>query len=418
MSFSPGRAIGILAGAVAILGIGVYGPAMLLGPLPTAEVQQTTDAPAEASVALTLPGDGASAAVLLGADDASTVATAGAAEPLPIGAAAKLVTALVTVDALPLAAGEAGAQLTIGPEDYTDYLRYAADDARTLPVSPGERWSERDAVRAVLIASSNNHADTLARWAFGSVDAYVERANAWLADAGFETLRVGDATGLSGDSVGTAEEVARLAALVLGEEALAAMYDTSVTVSGERDVPDVVDHAADAGARALARGYTDQAGLVFVYRVDAEIEGADAPVQLAVAMVRLPDYETLDPAVAALDASVAQAAVPTEVITAGSSYATVRTAWGDQAELVAVSSRTASEWGAVPGAPELELEPITTASSGAKLGRVTVPVAGAELSSVLELDGELSDPGPLWRLSHPAAVVSAFFANQQAQDRP
>ena len=31
---SPGRIIGIVVGAVAILGIGVYGPAMLLGPLP------------------------------------------------------------------------------------------------------------------------------------------------------------------------------------------------------------------------------------------------------------------------------------------------------------------------------------------------------------------------------------------------
>lgn len=417
MSFSPGRAIGILAGAVAILAVGVYGPAMLLGPLPKAEIQRTTtDAPAEASVALALPADGASAAVLLGSDAPTTVATGGDPAPLPIGAAAKLVTVLVTVDALPLKDGDVGAQLTIGPEDYTDYLRYAADDSRTLPVSPGEKWSERDVVRAVLIASSNNHADTLARWAFGSVDAYVERANAWLAEAGFETLRIDDATGLSGDSVGSAGEVARLAALVLGNPALASIYDPTATVTGERDVPDVVDHAADAGARALARGYTDQAGLVFVYRTDAEIEGADAPVELVVAMVRMPDYETLDPAVAALDASVAAAAVPTQVIAAGAAYATVSSPWGDEGELVAVSDRTASEWGAAPGTPELEVEAFSTAPSGAKLGRVTVPVAGTELSSVLELDGEIRDPGPLWRVTNPAAIIAAFFANQQSQD--
>ena len=81
-----------------------------------------------------------------------------------------------------------------------------------MQVSPGEQWTERDVVRAVLLASSNNHADTLVRWAFGGVDPYVEAANAWLAEAGFTATRVDDATGLSGDNVGTAEELARLAA--------------------------------------------------------------------------------------------------------------------------------------------------------------------------------------------------------------
>lgn len=436
MSFSPGRAIGIVVGTVAILGIGVYGPAMLLGPLPEVEITPATaDASTATAAPLVLPADGASAAVLLGdAGDgaakpggsgdagATTVATSGSPEALPIGAAAKLVTVLVTLDALPIKPGEAGAGLTIGPEDYTEYLRLDAEGSRTLAVLPGEQWSERDAVRAVLLASSNNHADTLARWAFGSVDAYVQRANIWLEEQGFTTLRVDDASGLSGDSVGTAEEVARLAALALADPAIAAVYDAAASAggdagggatAGQRDIPDVVDHGADAGARALVRGYTDQAGLVFVYRAEQRIEGAETPVQLVVAMVRLPDYETLDPAITAFDASLAAAATPTEVISKGESYGTARAVWGDEADLVATASRTAAEWGAAPGAAELEVDPFTTASSGAAIGKVRVPVAGASLASELELSKDIRDPGPLWRLTNPAALIDAFFAGQR-----
>ena len=36
---SPGRIVGIVVGALAILGVGVYGPAMLLGPLPAVDVR-------------------------------------------------------------------------------------------------------------------------------------------------------------------------------------------------------------------------------------------------------------------------------------------------------------------------------------------------------------------------------------------
>ena len=56
---SPGRIIGIVIGAVAILGIGVYGPAMLLGPLPEVSVALEPAAATATEVpALTLPQTG------------------------------------------------------------------------------------------------------------------------------------------------------------------------------------------------------------------------------------------------------------------------------------------------------------------------------------------------------------------------
>ena len=413
---SPGRIIGISVGALAILGIGVYGPAMLLGPLPDVTVRTTSAAAAPAEVStLTLPETGASAIAVVGDDGtAETIASAGDPAAVPIGGAAKLVTLLVTLDSLPLPADGAGPAIPIGPEDYVDYLRYSGEGSRALPVSPGETWTERDVVRAVLLASSNNHADTLVRWAFGSPDAYVEGANAWLAEQGFTATRVDDATGLSGDNVGTADELARLAALVLADDQLAAMLDDPEEAPpGARVVPDLVARADDGAVRAITRSFTDQAALSYVFTTELPaVEGVDGLRRITGAMLLMPDYETLDPAVTAAVDSAAAASAPVTVIAEGTPYARVVAPWGDEAELVASVSRTDAAWGEAPSEASVTVDGFSTAPEGREVGRVSVATATGELASPLRLTGDIRDPGPVWRLTNPATVIGAFLAGQ------
>ena len=413
---SPGRIIGIAVGALAILGIGVYGPAMLLGPLPQVQVRLEPAAAAAEIPALTLPEIGASALAVVGEEGGSeTVAVSGDPAAVPIGGAAKLVALLVTLDSLPLPADGTGPSITIGPEDYTDYLRYSGEGSRTLPVLPGESWTERDVVRAVLLASSNNHADTLVRWAFGSVDQYVEAANTWLAEQGFSATRVDDATGLSGDNIGTAEELARLAAMVLGETQLAAILDDPDSAPlGSRNVPDTVARTTVDGVRAVSRSFTDQGGLSYVFTTEIPAsEGADTPTTLTGAMLLMPDYETLDPAVEAAVASAVAASTPVEVIVEGTPYGHVDAAWGDRAELVASVSRTDAAWGSSFGEASVTVDPFATAPDGREVGRVAVATATGELASPLRLAGDIRDPGPIWRLTNPGHVIDAFLGAQQ-----
>lgn len=414
---SPGRIIGIAVGALAILGIGVYTPAMLLGPLPDVNVRVEPAAAAAAEVpALTLPTIGASAIAVVGDDGASeTVAIGGDPAAVPIGGAAKLVALLVTLDSLPLPADGAGAAIPIGPEDYTDYLRYSGEGSRALQVSPGETWTERDVVRAVLLASSNNHADTLVRWAFGSLDAYVEAANTWLAEQDFAATRVDDATGLSGDNVGTAEELARLAAMVLADGELAAMLDDSDTAPpGARVVPDLVARTDDGEVRAITRSFTDQAALSYVFTAElpAVEEAEGGPRRITGAMLLMPDYETLDPAVAAAFESASAASAPVTVIAEGTPYARVVAPWGDEAELVASVSRSDAAWGSAFGEASVSVEGFSTAPEGREVGRVSVPTATGELASPLRLSGDIRDPGPMWRLTNPGTVIGAFLSGQ------
>ncbi|WP_353828386.1 serine hydrolase [Agromyces sp. SYSU T0242] len=412
MSPSPARVLGIALGTVAILGIGVYTPAMLLGPLPSVTVDAATaPAAAPASTAVALPADDASAVALL-ADDGSLrpVASSADDETGPIGGAAKLVTVLAVLDGLPLEPGEDGPKIRIGAEDFTDYLRYSEEGSRTLQVSPGDSWSERDVVRAVLTASSNNHADTLARWAFGSLDAYVARANAWLEEQGFTETRVADTTGLSGDNVGTAAELTRLAALVLANPELATMLEGesgSSTPTDDRRVPDVVAHLADDGIRAISRSYTDEALITFVWASD--VTTADGRMTMVGAMTGVDDYETLDAAVLTAVEGMAAASTATEVIAQGAVYGQVRAAWGDRADLVASAGRSGDAAGASVGDAVVDVEPFSTSPAGRSVGTVTVQVGEREVTSFLELDRAIADPGPLWRLTHPGQLVGAFL---------
>ncbi|WP_430645380.1 hypothetical protein [Agromyces sp. GXS1127] len=412
MSPSPGRVIGIAVGALAILGIGVYGPAMLLGPLPDVQVRVDAEqaaAPATASVAL--PAEDASAVAFIG-DDGEAVGVAASAddEPSPIGGAAKLVTALVVLDSLPLTSDDDGPSIRIGAEDYSDYLRYSGEGSRTVQVSPGDSWTERDVVRAVVLGSSNNHADTLARWAFGSVDAYVSTANDWLEEQGFATVRVVDATGLSGENVGTATELTQLAARVLAEPSLSAMFegdDDAPTPTDDRRIPDAVAHLGDEGIRAISRSFTDQAAITFVWT--AELVSGDDRRTMVGAMTGVDDYETLDPAVLGAVDAMQAASEPIEVITAGAGYGEVDSAWGDSARLVAAAGRTDAAFGAVAGDATVDVEPFSTAPAGRQVGTVTVVIGEREVSSALELDTAISDPGPIWRLTHPGELIGAFL---------
>lgn len=412
MSPSPGRVVGIAVGTLAILAVGVYGPAMLLGPLPAVDVRvdEASAAAPAAPASVALPADGASAVALIDdGGEAELVAAAADDAAAPIGGAAKLVTALVTVDSLPLADGTGGPDIPIGAEDYSTYLRYEREGSRVLQVSPGELWSERDVLRAVVLASSNNHADTLATWAYGSLDNYVREANGWLEEHGFADLRVADATGLSGENVGTATELTRLAAMVLADPALGPMFtgDEGPLSADERRIPDVIAHLDGDDIRAMSRSYTDEAALSFVFT--SEITVADEARRMVGAMTGVDDYETLDPAVLAAVESMQAASAPVEIIAAGTSYGEVESAWGDRAQLIAAAGRTDAAFGAAPDAATVDVEPFTTAAAGRQVGTVTVRLGERDISSALELDGAIRDPGPIWRLTHPGELIGAFL---------
>lgn len=418
--FRPGRFIGVLGGAVAILAIGVYGPATLLGPLPAATATLLPPPAVAANVSPpVLPVAGTSAVSALtvndsGAIEAQTtplapIASGGSATPLPLASIAKVITALVVLDAKPLAAGEAGPSVTLTTTDYQSYLDYTATGARSVTVFQGEVWSEQELLQAMLLGSSNNHADTIARWAFGSVDAYVSAANAWLGAQGLADTTVVDATGLHDASVGTGADLAAVAGLAAGSPVISGILASPASaLAGRRGVDNTTPYLPEEGITGISRSYTDAAGVCFLFT--AKVVDGDSTFAFSGAIVGEPDYDTLTADLVALMASARAGVAELPVLKQGDKYVTFQTAWGPSASGVVGVSKTRFAWqAAAPTHPDITLDPVVSGRAGTAVGRISVTGTAGEASSALELDRTISAPGPGWRLTHPIPLIAALI---------
>lgn len=425
--FRPGRFIGVTIGTLVILAVGVYGPATLLGPLPAVSATLSTPAAASAPTPPVLPAGGASAVMAVGTSAAgaepidSTVVDSTAVDPigvsgtpdaLPMASVAKIVTALVVLDAKPLAAGETGPKLTISAADYQDYIDYSATFARTVVVFPGESWTERELLESLILGSSNNHADTLARWAYGSVPAYLDAANAWLAKNGLDSTHMADATGLDSATAGTATDLARLAAIASGDPVIAEIIAAPASsLAGRRGVDNTTAYLPDLGITGISRSYTDAAGVCFLFT--AQVDAGDSTFTFAGAFLGEPDYDTLTADLTALMTSAQAGVGELPLLAQGDVYVRFDSPWGDTASGVVRVAKTRVAWQAASSeGATVKLDSFSTGRTGKVVGRVSTDVAGPSVSSPLVLDRAISDPGLGWRLLHPVPVIAALIASR------
>jgi len=431
--FRLGRFVGVLTGTVVILGVGVYGPATLLGPLPDATMTRVTpDAVVSTLSPPVLPAAGASAIVTVGTssptgetaadDDAASpadaaapdgeslvpIAIGGTTDPLPMASIAKVITALVVLDAKPISDGS-GPTLTLTTADYQSYLDYTNQLSRSLAVFQGETWTEHEMLQAILLGSSNNHADSLARWAFGSVEAYTEAANEWLTRNGLSGSRVVDATGLDAGSAGTGADLARLAGIAATDPVVSNIIANPAIALAGRGIDNRTEFMADAQVTGLSNSYTDAAGLCLLFT--ANVVSGDSTFIFAGAIVGEPDQDTLDADMTALLASAQAGVAELPLLASGVAYASFATEWGESASAVVGVPKTQVGWQALAtGAPDVSIDPFATARMGETIGRVRVATGdGSTVSSPLELDASIRDPGAGWRLLNPVPVIAALI---------
>ena len=157
--------------------------------------------------------------------------------PQPTASTAKMILGLAIMEKKPFLLGETGETITITPEYYNKYLWYVTHNGSTTKVVIEEEISEYDALASVFLASSNNMADTLAIWAFGSLENYQAYATDLIARLGLNNTTVGvDASGYSETTTSTAEDLARAAGELLKDPILkeiVGLKTRTVPVAGE-----------------------------------------------------------------------------------------------------------------------------------------------------------------------------------------
>ena len=193
-------------------------------------------------------------------------------EARPTASTAKMILALAVMEKKPFEVGSVGETITINQEMYDKYAWYIAHNGSNTRVSVGEEISEYDALASALLASSNNMADSLAIWAFGSLDEYKNYATEMLGKIGALNTTIGvDASGYDESTVSSAEDLARIGDAVLKQPVLAEIVgrtemnvpvaglikNTNVLLGTDRIIGVKTGYIGDASGYCLVSGYKE-----------------------------------------------------------------------------------------------------------------------------------------------------------------
>ena len=380
---------------------GMYAGNALGAPIPAAQpavsAPEQVVAPAQQ---LALPGFGGYAVGAVGFDGLLTASPDQSL--MPIASITKIVTALLVLEAKPLAPGEEGPGIEYTEADVDLYWQVVAENGSVAPVSAGTTLTERQSLAAMLLASGNNYAISLATWAYGSMEAFLDAARGWLDEHGLENTRLVDSSGISLDNVSTPAELVELGEIALADPTVSELVATqSIDLPVIGTVKNSNKMLGTHGVDGIKTGTTDDAAnLLF----SADYPVGSQVVTVVGVVLGGENHTVLDEAIAALLDSIAPGFHEVTVLEAGQELASYSTAWGDTARARAAEGASVVIWSDTPVDVEVVAAPVTLAASGTEVGTATVRAGTQEIVVALELDAAIEDPGAWWRLSNPGAL--------------
>ena len=191
----------------------------------------------------------------------------------PTASMAKVITALAIMEKQPLMLGQQGESYTMTADDVANYQDEAARGGSVVPVYEGMVLTQYQALQMMLIASSNNMANTLAEKVFGSREAYVSYAQDMLRRNGFSRTVVADASGFSSDTISTPSELVAIGIEALGNPVIAEIIaQQEAHIPGAGYIKNTNQLLGVDGVVGIKTGTTDEAGscLLFAARHTAK----------------------------------------------------------------------------------------------------------------------------------------------------
>jgi len=195
----------------------------------------------------------------------------------PIASIAKTILTLAVLKEKPLNLDEQGPTITITQGDIDIYKNIVSQNGSNIPIAIGENLTEYQALQAILIASADNVAETLAIWAFGSIDNYLAYANKMVADMGLAETHIADASGLSAQTVSSAKNL-----IIIGEKFLenpvlaqiANQLEAGLPVAGK--VKNYNTLLGENGVIGIKTGTTPEAGGCLLFAYTSQINSKDS----------------------------------------------------------------------------------------------------------------------------------------------
>lgn len=374
---------------VVLIGFGSY-----IRPVPAVMAQNLPPAPVSTTIPLNWPTEGQGAVGILGQ---GVLATSGTMAPHPIASVAKVMTAYAVLQKKPLNPGEQGPSITVTEADmqlFNDYLNLGGSVTR---VELGEKLTEYQLLQAILLPSSNNAADMLAVWAYGSLEAYHEAANKIAKSLNMkQSVFAGDASGFLADTVSTPEDLVKLGQAFLQKPVLkeiANQATADLPVAGT--VENVNWLLGSYGIVGIKTGNTDAAGGAYLAAATHKLPDGK-PVTIVAAITAAPTLSSAMTSGMKLLNSVYAGYGPVTVVRKGEVLARYKSSW-ENTSVTAVAAKDLSVYVWRGSAPRVEVnaKPIKVpAIAGGTVG--TVHANGQNVN--LLLSKSLAAPTVSWRL--------------------
>lgn len=368
-----------------------------LRPLPHATASLASLGDITQNVHLDWPGGGSAA---IGAQGFGVLATHGPAEQKPTASIAKVITALVVLEQKPLHKGEQGPVLTLTAKDVALFNHYYAIGGSYVKVEAGEKISQYQALQAMLLPSANNMADSLAIWAFGSMESYHAYANQWVKNHGMpDTVVAADASGMSPATKSTPADLVRLGELALENEVITEIVkQPTATIPVHGVIYSANSRLGYNDIIGIKTGLTDEAGGCFLFAAKYQTD-QEKPVTVIGVITGQPGLrDALQSSEPLLKSAEKYFSVKTPV-KAGEIFATLTTPWLTTAKVIAKGDITLVSWNGQTLSPRVELAPINRSLPvGAQVGTAIVASGANKATTPLILQEAISGPSWQWRL--------------------
>jgi D-alanyl-D-alanine carboxypeptidase (penicillin-binding protein 5/6) len=397
---------GVLALLIGLFG---YSAGALLRPVPAAAATlESTDALTTSLVQQTTPvawpGFGRGAIGAVGFD--GVLSSSGEQTPFPIASITKTITSLVVLEAKPLAAGDQGPSITLSDADVGFYYDTIAENGSAAPVVAGSVFSQRQMLEALLLPSANNYSISLAVWAFGSVDAYLDAARTWLDAHGLSGTTVTNTSGLGETNVSTPSDLVTIGKLVLADPVLSSIVkEPTAVLPAIGEVENTNALLGRYGVTGMKTGTDDASGACLLFSADLQVEGRT--VTVVGVILGADNHTVLNDAVVSLLQSVPAGFHQVSLATAGQTVGSYSTAWDEAAKVVVSSDASVLVWQDTPITVASHARAIDAGAAGSTVGTLSYTVgAGAEggattIDVPLALDSDIAPVTPWWRLTNP-----------------
>lgn len=315
-----------------------------------------------------------------------------------IASITKLVTALVVLDAMPLAAGEQGPSFRFTASDRALYWQYRSRGESALDVPVGGALTQFQMLEGILIGSASNYADRLAHNLWPTDAVFASAARTWMDAHGVAGITIVDPTGIEPGNTANPAALIPLAQQAMANPVIAQIVAmTSVDLPGAGLVRNTNGLLADAGVVGLKTGSLDAYNLLAA----KDITVGTTKVRLYADALGQPDTATRVTATRALFARLEQELTRRPSVTEGTTVGRVVTVWGAKSSVVTAADAEVVLWNGGAGTVSTTLDLGEHRAAGDTVGSLTV--AGPLDSSTVKvrLTRDIEPPDAWWRLTHP-----------------